>query len=174
MWVENEESRLSHIIFIHLKCLGSKLTIVPNSIEFLISKIFELRLASRMLRKSGLVRRIYDKNLNRNCVDFFEIDQALEEPPRLLASCATTWFKVTGNKSPSTDEYRNKVISIVQLFENTLVSGFPDIEEIEPDVKIHIRNKLKVQSSNIISGANKEVEKRYKYYVSHWVESGFA
>jgi hypothetical protein len=75
---------------------------------------------------------------------------------------------MTGDKSPSIDEYRNKVISFVQLFENTLVSGFPNNEEIEPNVGIHIRSKLKLQSSNIISGANKEVEKRYKYYVSHW------
>jgi hypothetical protein len=122
-----------------------------------------------MLRQSGLVRQIYNKNLNRNCVlFFFEIDRALEELPRLLASCPTTWFEMTGDKSPSIDEYRNKVISFVQLFENTLVSGFPNNEEIEPNVGIHIRNKLKVQSSNMISGANKEVEKRYKYYASHW------
>ena len=75
---------------------------------------------------------------------------------------------MNGNKSPSIDEYRNKVISFVQLFENALVTTFPNNEGIGPDFRIYIRNKLKVQISTIISVANKDVEKRYKDYVTHW------
>jgi hypothetical protein len=93
----------------------------------------------------------------------------VEEVSHLPASpCATTSSKVNGNKSPSIDEYRNKVISIVQLFENALVTRIPNNEGIGPGIRIYIWNKLKVQISMIISVANKDVEKRYKYYVTHW------
>lgn len=101
-------------------------------------------------------------------MDFFEIDRVMEELPRFLAApCATTWFKVTRNKSPSADEYRNKVISFMQLFENAFTSEFSNNEEITADLRKYIRGLLKDQISMIVSGANKDVEKRYKYYLSH-------
>ena len=61
-----------------------------------------------------------------NVVDFFEMDRVLDELPRTFAApSATTWFKVTGNKSPTRDEYRLKVIEFMNLFEMLcqLVSG---------------------------------------------------
>ena len=56
-----------------------------------------------------------------NVVDFFEMDRVLDELARTFAApSATTWFKVTGNKSPTRDEYRLKVIEFMNLFENAL------------------------------------------------------
>ncbi len=55
----------------------------------------------------------------------------MEEAFRLPVSpCATTSIKVNGKKSPFIYEYRNKVISFVQLLENALVTRFPINEGI--------------------------------------------
>jgi hypothetical protein len=43
---------------------------------------------------------------------------------------------VNGKKSPFNYEYKNKVISFVQLFENALVARFPINEVIGPDIRI--------------------------------------
>lgn len=62
-----------------------------------------------------------------NVVDFFEMDRVLDELARTFAApSATTWFKVTGNKSPTRDEYRLKVIEFMNLFENALSTGYQD------------------------------------------------
>lgn len=60
------------------------------------------------------------------CVmDFFEMDRVLDELARTFAApSATTWFKVTGNKSPTRDEYRIKVVEFMKLFESSLSAGF--------------------------------------------------
>ena len=60
-------------------------------------------------------------------MDFFEINRVLEELPRTFAApCATTWFKVTENANPSSEEYRDKVVSFMRLFENAFWSGFQE------------------------------------------------
>src|SRR6188472_118581 len=58
-------------------------------------------------------------------MDFFEMERVLEELVRTFASpSATTWFKVTGDKRPTLDEYRMKVAEFMNLFESALSSGF--------------------------------------------------
>ena len=42
-------------------------------------------------------------------MDYFEIERVVEELAKNYAApCTTTWFKVTNNKKPSTQEYRAK------------------------------------------------------------------
>jgi len=53
-----------------------------------------------------------------------------------VSPCATTSFKVNGKKSQFIYEYRNKVISFVQLIENALVTRFSINEGIGPDIRI--------------------------------------
>lgn len=103
------------------------------------------------------------------CVmDFFEMDRVLDELARTFAApSATTWFKVIGNKSPTRDEYRVKVIEFMNLFENTLSIGFDDYPNSR-ELSELVKKRVKVFSDEILSGNNKDVEKRYKYYVEHW------
>jgi hypothetical protein len=102
-----------------------------------------------------------------NIVDFFEMDRVLDELARTFAApSATTWFKVTGNKSPTRDEYRLKVIEFMNLFENALATGYPDNPNSD-DLLDLVKRGVKDQASEIVSGKNKEVEKRFKYYVDH-------
>ena len=101
-------------------------------------------------------------------MDFFEINRVLEEIPRTFAApCATTWFKVTENANPSSEEYRDKVVSFMRLFENAFSSGFPEESDNTKVLREYIDQSLKDQISIVLSGSNKEVEKRYKYYVNH-------
>ena len=101
-------------------------------------------------------------------MDFFEINRVLEELARTFAApCATTWFKVTENANPSSEEYRDKVVSFMRLFENAFSSGFPEGSVNTKELREFIDQSLRYQISNVLSGSNKEVEKRYKYYVNH-------
>ncbi|HZA70669.1 MAG TPA: hypothetical protein VE548_13325 [Nitrososphaeraceae archaeon] len=102
-----------------------------------------------------------------NVVDFFEMDRVLDELARTFAApSATTWFKVTGNKSPTRDEYRLKVIEFMNLFENALSTGYQDYPNSEVLLDL-VKRGVKDQANEILSGKNKEVEKRFKYYVDH-------
>jgi hypothetical protein len=100
-------------------------------------------------------------------MDLFEMDRVIEELARTFAApCATTWFKVGGNKIPTIEEYREKVVSFMNTFEKAMYSEFSGPND-SSDLRIHLRNNLKDQIDSVVSGANKEVEKRYRYYVSH-------
>lgn len=100
-------------------------------------------------------------------VDFFEMDRVLDELARTFAApSATTWFKVTGSKSPTRDEYRLKVVEFMNLFENSLSTGFRDYPNSK-ELLDFAKKRVKDQTNEILSGKNKEVEKRYKYYVEH-------
>lgn len=100
-------------------------------------------------------------------VDYFEMDRVVDELARTFAApSATTWFKVTGNKSPTQDEYRLKVVEFMNLFENSLSTGYQDYPNSK-DLLDLVKKRVNDQSNEILSGKNKEVEKRYKYYVDH-------
>jgi hypothetical protein len=100
-------------------------------------------------------------------VDFFEMDRVLDELARTFAApSATTWFKVTGNKSPTRDQYRLKVNEFMNLFENSVITAFENSPNSK-DVLDLVKKRVKEYSDEILSGKNKEVEKRYKYYVEH-------
>jgi len=95
------------------------------------------------------------------------MERVIDELARSFAApSATTWFKVSGQKRPTLDEYRMKVVEFMNMFESTLVSGYqsyPDSSELLNFVKTGIRENI----SMVLSGRNKEVEKRYKYYVDY-------
>jgi hypothetical protein len=102
-----------------------------------------------------------------NAMDFFEMDRVLDELARTFAApSATTWFKVIGNKSPTRDEYRLKVVEFMNLFENALSTGYQDNPNSEVLLDL-VKRGVEEQANEILSGKNKEVEKRFKYYVDH-------
>jgi hypothetical protein len=100
-------------------------------------------------------------------LDFFEMERVLEELARSFAApSATTWFKVISNKSPTCDEYRLKVVDFMNLFENSLTLGYQDYPNSK-DILDIVKKGVRDQTDLILSGKNKEVEKRYKYYVDY-------
>jgi hypothetical protein len=97
--------------------------------------------------------------------DYFEVERLIEDLAKLYScSCASSWFKVERQMNPTRQEFRNKVVEFMHHFEYTL-STFPNSSESEK-FKNHTRVLLEKQYKLILEGNNKEVEKRYNYFVS--------
>lgn len=98
-------------------------------------------------------------------LDYFEIDRLIEDLAKLYAcSCASSWFKIVGQSNPTRDVFRNKVVEYMNHFEYTL-STFPNSPEGEK-FKKRATELLKKESMLVLKGDNKEVEKRYNYFVN--------
>lgn len=97
-------------------------------------------------------------------IDFFEMERSIEELAKSYpAQCATTWFKVSKIHKPSEEEYRNKVVEYMTIFEH-LLATFPKTPETEK-LKELVKKILSQEIQKVLNGNNKEVEKRYKHYV---------
>ena len=98
--------------------------------------------------------------------DYFELDRLVEDLAKLHSTaCATSWFKIMGNKRPTKEEFRNKVAEFMKHFEYTLAS-FPQTPTAD-QFKDHARRSLDNEIAQVLAGENKEVEKRYKYFVDY-------
>lgn len=97
-------------------------------------------------------------------IDYFEMERVIEELAKAYpAQCATTWFKITKNHKPSQEEYRNKVVEYMRIFEY-LLATFPKGPETDYLKKL-IKNSLAREIEKVIKGDNKDVEIRHKHYV---------
>ncbi len=97
-------------------------------------------------------------------LDFFEMERVIEELAKAYpAQCATTWFKITKHHKPSEEEYRNKVVEYMKIFEYLLATypHSPDTDKLKEFVK----NILAKEIEKVLKGDNKDVERRYKHYV---------
>jgi hypothetical protein len=98
-------------------------------------------------------------------LDYFEIDRLIEDLPKLYScSCASSWFKIESQWNPTRNEFRNKVVEFMNHFEYTL-STFPNSPQSEK-FKKRARELLQKESMLVLKGDNKEVEKRYNYFVN--------
>ena len=98
--------------------------------------------------------------------DYFEMDRLVEDLAKIYSTaCATSWFKLTGGKHPTKEEFRAKVVEFMKHFEYTL-SAFPQNPEADL-LREHARKNLQSEIANVMAGENKEVEKRYKYFVDY-------
>ena len=100
-------------------------------------------------------------------LDFFEIEHVVEELAKNYAApCTTTWVKVTNNKKPSTEEYREKVVEFMKQFESTLSVQLSAGEHAASCLD-YVKKLLNTQILLIRRGNNKEVERRFHYYVNY-------
>ena len=97
-------------------------------------------------------------------LDFFEMERVIEELAKAYpAQCATTWFKITRNHKPSEEEYRNKVVEYMKIFEYLLATypPSPDTDRLKELVKKILAKEIE----KVLKGDNKDVEKRHRHYV---------
>jgi hypothetical protein len=100
-------------------------------------------------------------------MDFFEIERVIEELAKNYAApCTTRWFKVSNNKNPSTEQYREKVVEFMKQFEAILSGQLPPSEQSASCLE-YAKKLLRSQISLIRRGNNKEVERRFQYYVNY-------
>ena len=98
--------------------------------------------------------------------DFFEIERLVEDLAKIYSTaCATAWFKLEKVKHPSREEFRSKVVEFMKHFNYTL-SAYPAGQESD-NFRSYANHLLQREIERILSGNNKEVEKRYKYYVDY-------
>jgi hypothetical protein len=98
--------------------------------------------------------------------DYFEIDRLIEDLAKLYSTaCATSWFKIEGNMRPTQEEFRHKVVEFMKHFEYTLAS-FPHTPAAD-QFREQARKSLEKEIAKVLAGENKDVEKRYKYYVNY-------
>jgi hypothetical protein len=98
--------------------------------------------------------------------DYFEIERLVEDLAKIYSTaCATSWFKITKNKRPTKEEFRTKVVEFMRHFEYSL-STYPQTPEAN-QFRDYAGRILESEIKNVLSGDNKEVEKRYKYYVDY-------
>lgn len=98
--------------------------------------------------------------------DFFEIERLVEDLAKIYSTaCATSWYKVNNITNPTIAEFRNKVIEFMKHFEYSL-SSFPQNTESEK-FKKYASSLLNKEIERVQNGENKEVEKRYKYFVDY-------
>lgn len=98
--------------------------------------------------------------------DFFEIDRLVEDLAKIYATaCTAAWFRIERKKNPTREEFRSKVVEFMKHFEHTL-SVFPTTPMAE-ELRRHALGALETEINRVKSGENKEVEKRYKYFVEY-------
>jgi uncharacterized protein YpuA (DUF1002 family) len=98
--------------------------------------------------------------------DFFEIERLVEDLAKIYSTaCATSWYKVNNITNPTIAEFRNKVIEFMKHFEYS-ISSFPQNNESEK-FKKYACSLLNKEIERVQNGENKEVEKRYKYFVDY-------
>ena len=96
--------------------------------------------------------------------DYFEIDRLVEDLAKIYSTaCATTWFKLVRGKRPTREEFRSKVVEFMEHFDNTL-STFPEGSETG-QFRNYARKILRTEIESVLQGKNKEVERRFKYYI---------
>ena len=98
--------------------------------------------------------------------EYFELDMLIEDLAKIYSTAlATTWFKSNNITSPTKEEYRIKVTEFMNVLDHSL-SLFPDNSEIT-NLKFLVKEKMRVEKNKVISGENKDVEKRYRYFVTY-------
>jgi hypothetical protein len=94
---------------------------------------------------------------------YFELNLFLQDLAKNYgAPNASYYFRINKIK-PSKEEYRRKVVEFMRHYEYTLNSfaGTPDYDKF----RSFANDMMKKMIDEVLSGDNKEVEKRYKYYM---------
>ena len=81
-------------------------------------------------------------------------------------SYESSMVKVTNNKKPSTEEYREKVVEFMRQFESILSVQLSAGEHAASCLD-YVKKLLNAQILLIRRGNNKEVERRFHYYVNY-------
>jgi hypothetical protein len=94
---------------------------------------------------------------------FFELSLMLENLAKNYGVPNANYYFRVNNIKPSRDEYRRKVVEYMRHYHHTLES-FANTPKYE-DLKNYVNSSLNAMIDQVLKGENKEVEKRYSYYM---------
>jgi len=96
----------------------------------------------------------------------YEIQRAFDQLPYVVGSgWAVTWFRMKGIKTPTREEYREKVLEYLKKIE-PIFDAYPKEEEFA-EIRKYIEFRKNDVYEKILSGKNLEVEIRYDRYVDY-------
>ena len=96
----------------------------------------------------------------------FEIERSFDLLPHIIGSSwAVIWFRLNGIKRPTREEYREKTLEYLKMLE-PLFDSYGSNEKFTDMIK-YIQFRKQNEFEKILSGENKEVEKRYDRYVDY-------
>ena len=96
----------------------------------------------------------------------YEIQRAFDQLPHVVGSSwAVIWFRMKGIKTPTREEYREKVLEYFKMVE-PVFDAYPKDKEFE-EISKYIERRKKDVCAKIISGENEETERRYDRYVDY-------
>ncbi len=96
----------------------------------------------------------------------YEILRAFDQLPHVVGSgWAVVWFRMKGIKTPTREEYREKVLEYFKMIE-PVFDAYPKDKEFAENCK-YIEFRKKDAYEKIISGENEDVEIRYDRYVDY-------
>ena len=96
----------------------------------------------------------------------FEIERAFDLLPHVVgASWAVIWFRMTGIKKPTREEFREKVLEYFNLL-NPIFDSYPSSDEFV-NIEKYIQMRKHLEIERIKEGQNYEIEKRYDMYVDY-------
>lgn len=94
---------------------------------------------------------------------YFEIGIMIENLGKSYGVPNANYYFRVNNLKPSKEEYRRKVVEYMMHYTYTLESfkGMKGYDEFRE----YVLSSLKREVESILNGKNKDVEKRYKYYI---------
>ncbi|MFQ5940498.1 MAG: hypothetical protein ACE5KA_02210 [Nitrososphaerales archaeon] len=94
---------------------------------------------------------------------YFELTILLENLAKSYGVPNANYYFRVNKKKPSEQEYRKKVAEFMKHYEYTLneLAATPNSDAL----KSFVTDKLEKMVNEVLSGSNREVEKRYKYYI---------
>jgi len=95
---------------------------------------------------------------------YFELELMIDSMAKNLGvPNANCYFRLSNIRKPSREEYRRKVVEFMLAYEHIL-SMFNGLEGYE-DLKAFVHERLSNAVQQVLNGKNKDVEKRYEYYI---------
>ncbi len=95
----------------------------------------------------------------------FEIERAFDLLPHVAgASWATVWYRLSGQKNPTREEFRAKTVEYFTMLE-PLYTSYSGKEF--SGMLSYIKKRRDEEVRRIMQGENPEIEKRYDRYVGY-------
>lgn len=97
----------------------------------------------------------------------FEIERAFDLLPHVVgASWATAWFRLSGTRRPTREEFRAKAAEYFGM-PGALYGAFGGSGGGLGEMSAYIERRRAEETRRILGGLNKEIEKRYDRYVDY-------
>lgn len=98
--------------------------------------------------------------------DRFEISRAFDLLPHVAgASWAAAWFRMSGQKNPSAEQFRAKAAEFFDAMD-PLFRSLPRGGAFA-DISRYVESRRAEEREKILSGDNSEIEKRHRRYLDY-------